>query len=114
MTELALLEKMELFARLEADGFAGGDGDLGARPGVAADAGFSWFDREDAEAAEFDAVARYQGLLHALEDSVYRSLCFCPWQTGALNNPLYKILLNHSGPPSLGCIFLQNEVLTGF
>jgi hypothetical protein len=96
---------MELFAWLEADSLAGSDGDFRACPWVAADAGFSWFYGEDAEASEFDAVARNQGLLHALENSVYRSLCFRPWQSGALNNPLYKILLNHYGPPSLGCNF---------
>ena len=114
MTEPTLLQKMELFAWLEADGLAGSDGDFGARAGVASDAGFAWFYGEDAEASELDAVARNQGLLHAIEDSVYRSLCFRPWQAGTLNNPLYKILLNHSGPPSLGCNFLQYEVLTGF
>ena len=105
MTELALLQKMELFARLEADSLAGSDGDFRACPWVAAYAGFSWFYCEDAESAKFDAVAGNQGLLHALENSVYRSLCFGPWQSGALNNPLYKILLNHYGPPSLGCNF---------
>src|SRR5580698_7361705 len=100
---------MELFAWLEADGLAGGDGDFGAGSGIAADACFSWFHGKDAEAAQLDAIACDQCLLHALEDSVYRSLCFRPWQSGTLNNPLYKILLNHSGPPSLGCNFFQKR-----
>jgi len=88
---------MKLFARLEADCFARSNGDFGACPGIAADAGFTWLDGEDAEAAQFDAVARDEGLLHAVEDGVYCRLCFCPWQSGTLNNPLYKILLNHLG-----------------
>ena len=65
--------------------------------GIAADAGFAWLDGEDAKATELDAVASDEGLLHAVEDCVNRSLCFGSWQAGALNNPLYKILLNHLG-----------------
>jgi hypothetical protein len=88
---------MELFAGLEANCFAWSNGDFGACPGIAADAGFTWLDGEDTEAAQFNAVARDEGLLHAVEDGVYGRLCFGPWQSGTLNNPLYKILLNHLG-----------------
>jgi len=92
-----LIEKMELFAGLEANCFAWSNGDFGASPGIAADACFTWFDGEDAEAAQLDAVARDEGLLHTVEDGVYGRLGFGPWQSGTLNNPLYKILLNHLG-----------------
>lgn len=85
----ALVQQMQLFAGLETDGFAGGDGDLGSCPWVAANAGFSRLDGKDAEAAKFNAVTSDECLFHALEDSVHRSLCFCTWQAGALNNPLY-------------------------
>jgi hypothetical protein len=88
---------MKFFARLEADRFAWSNSDFSACSGVASDAGFAWLDGEDAEAAQFDAVARDEGLLHAVEDGVYRRLCFSSWQSGTLNNPLYKILLNHLG-----------------
>ena len=88
---------MELFAGLEANCLAWSNGDFGARPGIAADAGFAWLDGKNTEAAQFDAVARDEGLLHAVEDGVYRRLCFGSWQSGTLNNPLYKILLNHLG-----------------
>lgn len=97
---------MQLFTWLEANGFSGGDGDLRAGSGVAPDAGFAGFDGEDAEAAKLNAITCHEGLLHAVEDCVNRSLCLCSWQTGAFNNPLYKILLNHLGSPSLGCNFL--------
>lgn len=96
---------MKLFARFEPDRFSGCDGDLGSGPWVATNAGFSWFDGKDAKAAKFNTIACNQRLLHALEDSVYSSLCFSTWQAGTLNNPLYEILLYHSGPPSLGCKF---------
>jgi len=104
-----LLEQVKLFAGFEADGFSGRDGDFGACPRIASDAGLSRLYGEDAEATQFNAVAGDQVLLHAIEDGVHSSLCFCSWQAGTLNNPLYKILLNHLGPPSLGCNFSQNK-----
>jgi hypothetical protein len=88
---------MKLFAGLEANCFAWRNGDLGSRPGIAADAGLAWFDCKDAKASKLDAIASDQGLLHAFEDGVYCGFCLDSWQTGALNNPLYKILLNHLG-----------------
>ena len=88
---------MKLFARLEPYCFAWSDDDFSACPGITADAGFSRFDSEDAEAAQFDAVASDEGLLHAFEDGVYRRFRFGSRQACALNNPLYKILLNHLG-----------------
>jgi hypothetical protein len=93
---------MKLFAGLEADGFSGGDGDFSACPRIASDAGLSRLHGEDAEAAQFNAVAGDQVLLHTIEDGVDGSLCFGPWQSGTLNNPLYKILLNHFGAAVLG------------
>jgi hypothetical protein len=100
---------MELFAGLEANRFSGGDGDFSACSRVAADAGFAWFDGEDAEATQFNAVAGNQVLFHAIEDGVDGSLCFGPREAGTFNNPLYKILLNHLGPPSFGCNFLSTH-----
>ncbi|HTD97448.1 MAG TPA: hypothetical protein VK627_10970 [Edaphobacter sp.] len=88
---------MKLFAWLEAYGLAGCDGDFGAGPGIAPNTGFSGFHCEHTEAAQFDTVARNEGLFHAFEDGVYRCLCFRSRQSSALNNPLYKILLNHVG-----------------
>ena len=47
----ALVEEVQLFAWLEADGFARCDADFGASAGVAADARLAGLDGEDAEAA---------------------------------------------------------------
>jgi hypothetical protein len=93
---------MKLFAGLEADSFARGDGDFSACPGVAPNAGFARFNGEDAETAQFDAVASNQVLFHAIEDGVDGSLCFGPWEASTFNNPLYKILLNHFWAAVLG------------
>jgi len=88
---------MKLFARFEANRLARSDGDFSTSSGIAADTGFAWLDGEDTEASQFDPVARDEGLLHAVEDGVNCRLCFGSWQSGTLNNPLYKILLNHLG-----------------
>ena len=86
---------MEFLAGLEANGFAWCDGYLGTGARVAADSGFARFDGKYTEAAEFDTIACYEGLLHAVEDCVNGRLCLGSWQPGAFNNPLYKVLLNH-------------------
>ena len=90
-------EEVQLIAGLEAHRFAWGDGNFGSGAWVAADAGLAGLDSEDAEATEFDAVSGDERLFHAVEDGVNRSLCLGSWQTGALNNPLYQVLLNHVG-----------------
>ena len=93
----ACVQGVQLFAGLEADSFAGGDADLSAGAGVAADAGFAGADAEDAEAAQLDALACRQGLLEALEDGVHGSLCLGARQACALNHVMNYILLDQSG-----------------
>jgi hypothetical protein len=96
---------MKLFAGLEADSFARSNGDFSSGPWITADASLAWFDGEDAEATKLDAITSNQSLLHAFEDGVYCGFCLGPRQTGALNNPLYKILLNHLGRRPWAVIF---------
>ena len=50
-------------AGFEAHSFAGGDADLGAGAGVAANAGFAGADAENAKPAQFDALPGRQSLL---------------------------------------------------
>src|SRR5450432_1502733 len=63
-----LLQRLQLLARLEADRLAGRDGNLGAGTRVAADAGLTGLYVEDAEAAQFNAVALFQRFLHGFKD----------------------------------------------
>jgi len=104
---------MELFAGLEANCFAGCNGDFGAGPGIAADAGFARFDSEDTKATEFNTIARDQGLFHALKDGIDSRLCFGPRKACSLYYPLYKILLDHLGRHPWAVIW-RNLVQTGF
>jgi len=97
---------MQLFAGLEAHCFSRSDGDFRACSWVATYASLPRLYSENAKAAEFNAIARDEGLLHAIEDSVHCRLCFGPWQAGAFNHPLYKILLNHLGRRPWAVIFV--------
>jgi len=86
---------MELFTGFEADGFAGGDGDLGTGAGIASDAGFAGFDGEDTETAEFDAFATAEGGFHGLEDDIDGGLCLGSREARALHHSLNQVLLDH-------------------
>src|SRR5208283_5727134 len=68
----ALLDGLQFLAGLEADGLAGRNVDLRAGARVASDAGLARPHGEDAEAAQFDAIAARQRFLHALKYRFYR------------------------------------------
>lgn len=92
-----LSQGVQLFAGLEADGFAWGDADFGAGPGVTADACFASSNAENTEAAELDALAGCQGFFQSFEDCVHRCLGFCTGKSGALDYMMNDVLLNQSG-----------------
>ena len=79
---------MKFFAGLESNCFTRSNGDFSACSGIAADACFAWLNGEHTEAAQFDAVARDQGLLHAVEDGVDGVFRFGPRQSGPFDDPL--------------------------
>jgi hypothetical protein len=63
---------VEFFAGLEADCFTRGDVDLSTGTGITPNSGFAGTDAEDAESAEFDALAGGQSLLQAFEYRIHR------------------------------------------
>jgi hypothetical protein len=69
-----LIDGLQLFARFKTHGFAGWNADLGSCARVAADTGLAGTHVEHSEAAQFDAIALGQGLLHALEDGFHGHL----------------------------------------
>jgi hypothetical protein len=85
---LDLSERLQIFARLETNRFTWSDGDLGARARVAADAGLAGLDSKHAKAAQFNAVAAAQSVLHGFEDGIHGGFRLCPWKPCALNYPL--------------------------
>src|ERR1700722_16968973 len=95
---------MEFLAGLEADGFAGCDGNLGAGARVASYTGLARLDGEDTEAAEFDAVTFDQALLHGFEDGVHGCFGLGANQSGTFYYSLNQILFDHFGASSVsGC-----------
>ena len=93
----AVVKRMQLLARLEADCLAGSDADFGTGAGIAADAGFAGADAENAKSAQFDALAGGQSLLQALEDRIHRGFCLDARQARALDYMMDDVLLNQWG-----------------
>jgi hypothetical protein len=90
-----ILEGLQLFAGLEADGFARWDADLLAGAGIAADAGLAGFDVEDAKAAQLDAFAAAESVLHGFEDGLDGLFGFGTGDVSLLDDCIYDIELNH-------------------
>src|SRR6266404_2577247 len=63
-----LLDRLQFLAGLEANSLAGRDADFGARARIASDAGLARADVEHTKAAKLNAVAAFEGLLHAGKD----------------------------------------------
>jgi hypothetical protein len=86
------IEQMQFFPWLEAHGTTWGNGNFSAGTRIAADAGFSRPDTEDAEAAQFNPVAGRQRILHALENGVHGCFSLDARQTCAVRDFVYNIL----------------------
>lgn len=89
-----LFERVQVLARLEANGAAGSNADLSASARIASDSGFAGPDVEDTEAAQLDAVAAGECALEALKNGFDGGLGFYAGQSGTLNYLMYDVLLN--------------------
>jgi hypothetical protein len=98
---LGFFEALEFFAGLEADGFAGRDADLFAGARVAANAGLAGLDAEDAEAAQFDALAAAERHLKRLENRLDCLLRFGAAHVRGGDYGIYDVQLNHTGLPPI-------------
>jgi hypothetical protein len=82
------IHEVKFFAGLEANGFAGGNGDFGSGSWIAADPGLSRLHCEDAEPAQLDPVAGDQRFLHGVEDCIYRIFGLRSGKACAFNDSL--------------------------
>ena len=103
---------MKVFAGFEADGAAWSNADFGSGARIASDAGFARPHVEDAETAQFDAVAAGEGALEAFKDSFDGGLGFDAGQSGTLNYLLYDVLLNQWLPPETRTLVTTSPVLS--
>jgi hypothetical protein len=91
------IKRVQFFAGLEANRFAGGDADFGAGSRVAADACFPRPHTEHPKTAQLDALARGESFFQALKDCVYSSLRFGSGQPCAFDHVMDDVLLNQRG-----------------
>ena len=89
-------DALKLFAGLEADGLARRNAHLFPGAGIAADAGLARLHTEDAEAAEFDALAAAESLLQRLENSLNGLLGFGAADVRSGDDGIYDIELDHA------------------
>jgi hypothetical protein len=100
-------DALEFFAGFEAYGFAGRDADFFAGAGVAADAGLAGLDAEDAEAAEFDALAAAEGLFQGIENRFDGLLGFGAADESLGDNRIHDVQLDHTR------LLLREQMLEG-
>lgn len=93
------IEHVQFFAGLEADGFAGGDADLGAGAWVAANACLAGAHAEDAKSAQLNAIASGQCLLQTLKNGVDSGFGLGARQSGTFNDVMDDILFDQSVCP---------------
>ena len=91
----ALLERLQVFARFEPNGFSWRNIHFRPRPGVPADAGFSWFDGKHTKAAQLDPIIGLEGVFHAIEDGVDCLFRFCLADSRPLHDLIHKIEFDH-------------------
>jgi len=93
---LGVFQALELFARLEADGFARRDANFFAGAGIAPDAGLAGLDAENAESAEFDALAAAERLLERFEDGFNGLFRFGAADICRGYHGVYNVQLDHA------------------
>ena len=109
-TRPVLLQGLQLLAGFEAHGFAGRNGDFRAGARIAADAGLARLHVEDAEAAQFDAVAVLERFLHPLEDRLDRHLGLGLGDAGPVHHFVDDIQLDHDA----SAVFRQPDDIIDF
>jgi len=87
-------QSVEFLTRFEADRLPGGNADLGARAGIAANACFAGADAENSESAQFYALSGGESLLETLEYRIHRGFRLGSRQACTLDYMMDDVLLN--------------------
>jgi len=94
-----VLKSLQFFSGLEPHGLSWGNTDFFAGAGIAADAGLTGLHAEDAELAEFDALAAAHGVLQGLKDGLHGLFRFGAADVGLRYDSIYDVQLNHTDLP---------------
>jgi hypothetical protein len=97
----SLLDRLQLFAGLEAHGFSGRNRYFCAGTRVAANAGLARADIEYAKSSEFNAMAAGQRLLHALENGFHRQFSLGFGNAGSGDHFVDNVELDHERLPDV-------------
>ena len=89
------LQRLQVFAWLEAYSFSRRNVDFRARAGVPANTGLSRFDGEDAEAAQLDPIVGLEGIFHAIEDRIDCLFGFRLTHSRPLYDLIHEIKFDH-------------------
>ena len=92
---------MKFLARFKPHSLPGRNIHLLAGARVAADAGLAGLDAEDAEAAQFDALAAAERHLERLENRLDSLLRFGAAHVRGGHHGIYDVQLNHTGLPPI-------------
>jgi hypothetical protein len=95
------LDRLQFLTWFEAHGFAGRNANFFACAGIAAYAGFAGLHIEDAEAAEFDALAAAHGIFQGFEDGFDCTFRVTTLNVGVGDHGVHYVQLNHNFPPGL-------------
>ena len=98
---------MKFFARLEADGLAWSDRNLGSGARIATDTGFAWADIEDADTAQLDAVTGGEAFFQTFEYRVHCGFCLVARQARTVNDVMDDVLFNQRVHPLYARICLR-------
>src|ERR1700683_4922865 len=98
-------ERLKFLSGFKADGLAGRDADLLAGAGVAANAGLAALHIEDTEAAEFDAIAASESILHGFEYGLYGLFGLRPGDTGLRDYGVYDVGIDHNSLQRSGSLW---------
>ena len=90
-----LLDRLQLFAWLEANSFAWRNGNLSSGARIAANAGFAGTHIEDAKSAQLNAVAFGQRALHALKNRLHCHFSFGLGNAGTVDDLINDVEFNH-------------------
>ena len=91
-----VFQALQFFAWLEANRFAGRDADFFAGARIAANAGFTGFDAEHPELAQFDALAAAESVFQGFKDGLDGLLRLGTADIGFGNYSIYDIELDHT------------------
>jgi hypothetical protein len=93
--ELMFLQRLQVFAGLEAYGLSGRDIHFRSGPRVPADTGLPRLHRKHAEAPQLNPIIGLEGVLHAIKNGIDRLLRFGLAHSRPLNDLIHKIEFDH-------------------